>query len=73
MVGQFKDNQVQYHSHAIPVYARSGSAGTSTAPNLQAGGNGYGLEWQDMVTSNDGTGPVTRGKRKGVKYVIKAL
>jgi len=70
--GEFKDDQLKSHRHAIGIYARQGSAGASTRPSLQAGGDGYGLAWQDMQTSTSEGGTVTRGKSFGVFYYIKA-
>ena len=65
MVGQFKDDQLQEHHHMgmynkYPngiYYMQEGSHGTANTSNVQ----------------NARKGDVTRGKRKGVKYIIKVL
>lgn len=76
-VGQFKDDQFQAHNHDI----RAGSNikmnmlnSTATIGN-QLGGltsqSGTAIAAGSITIGRNGT--VTRGKRKGVKYIIKVL
>jgi len=69
-VGQFKDDQLQDHSHYQTVLTNGTQGITDTSmhnfdsniPNAQSGG---------IRTGRYGT--TTRGKRKAVKYIIKVL
>lgn len=69
-VGQFKDDQLQDHSHNFRGGYSSGSKGTNW---LRVDTNNPSNEWNSVgsVLSARG-GDVTRGKRKGVNYCIKA-
>lgn len=65
MVGEFKDDALQQHKHVgtynnYPngvLYLTSGNQGMGTTGNV----------------SDARTDKITRGKRKGVKYIIKVL
>ena len=68
-VGEFKDDCIQNHTHRI---------------NWNGSGSGYGVavsqNWNGEAEANivnninvGRVGFVTRGKRKGVKYIIKVL
>ena len=74
-VGQFKDDQVQSHAHDINPNIGANQYGN----RYIGGGSDY---WYSMLselgtyttTAMSGRkGSVTRGKRKGVKYIIKVL
>ena len=70
MVGQFKEDQFQDHKHAVNTYRTSGSANVV----YRGLGNGTDLIQIESTSSKSGRhGDVTRGKRKGVKYIIKVL
>lgn len=69
MVGQFKDDQVQDHSHMTHQQASSGERGYWYDSNFAYIGNT--MLTDDMY--NGRRGSITRGKRKGVKYIIKVL
>ena len=65
-VGEFKDDQVQKHKHSQQFIGVGNVVYSSGSPMWQneTGETGY----------NTGrSGNVTRGKRKGVKYIIKVL
>ena len=69
MVGQFKDDRVQDHTHGMFNYNPGGSSAYTVNSssqgfynNASTGGVDYGR-----------FGNTTRGKRKGVKYIIKVL
>lgn len=71
MVGQFKDDRVQAHGHEV-----NGWYGSSTAKISIVGGSGDNIG--SYTTSNTNikncrNGNTTRGKSKGVKYIIKVL
>ena len=65
-VGQFKDDQLQDHSHKV---------------RLGSGGDGLAASGASVLLADDRVqgaynariGDITRGKRKGVKYLIKVL
>ena len=64
-LGEFKDDQLQTHTHSIRYWATTGDANINGA----AGG---GLSSKSGTGNNNGrTGTVTRGKRIGVNYIIK--
>lgn len=66
-LGQFKDDCFQTHQHTINIHKSSSVA--------YIGLSSYGDFWKTTSTNNASTGRrgnVTRGKRKGVNYVIKA-
>lgn len=68
-VGKFKDDQLQSHTHQV------------TIPGLGMSGANGSNRYADTYLFNQGTngmfycryGDVTRGKRKGVKFIIKVL
>ena len=63
--GEFKDDQLQSHTHSIAYWATSG-------PYNINGTGGSGLSSKRGTGKNDGRGgTVTRGKRIGVNYIIK--
>lgn len=64
-VGEFKDDRVQTHTHGF----------TGSWASLSSGGTGAIIQQGSMSTyGNTGrSGNTTRGKRKGVKYIIKVL
>ena len=68
-VGEFKDDQVQTHSHRQAGY--SIISGSTYIP-INAG-NGYTVGSRDYTENNTGrSGNTTRTKQKGVNYIIKA-
>ena len=71
-LGQFKDDQLQSHSHYVAV-----NTGGETSAWIWKFGivNGYAQDvWGDLVGGTYGAraGTVTRGKSVGVNYIIKA-
>lgn len=77
MVGQFKDDNFKHHAHGLTVLRDSTIGawyGTSDTNNFSAPGiSGGTVSWTARTTAGAGSGNVTRGKRKGVKYVVKVL
>ena len=68
MVGQFKDDCLQDHRHE--AYFQGGY------DKLQSNSGGDYVMHPDTANTNAPSGRignVTRGKRKGVKYIIKVL
>ena len=47
--------------------------GTGNIAGLSYVAGGQGASYQDYVYISDSGGNVARGKRKGVKYIIKVL
>lgn len=72
MVGQFKDDRVQTHQHAQSGYMVTSSQ--SVYLPLYSGA-GYSIAQSTNQTGNNTgrVGDTTRGKRKGVKFIIKVL
>lgn len=74
-VGQFKDDQVQNHTHNVVAVNSS----QNKAVMLGSGSSGFGCasSGSDPFVYEQGQngrkGDVTRGKRKAVKYIIKVL
>lgn len=71
-IGEFKDDQVQDHTHHVNSYAYASSSITRRSWYNDAGSFGG----NDVYTGNPNTGrhgDVTRGKSKGVNYIIKAV
>lgn len=67
-VGQFKDDQLQDHLHFRHTVVGAGSAAANVCGGYVDGG------WLDPPYVREGRkGDTTRGKRKGVKYIIKVL
>ena len=78
-VNQYKDDQFQIHEHTIKGYTQNAILVIDTA---NTSGNNPGLRYQTtggnyqtLVTNipSGRAGDVTRGKRKGVKYIMKVL
>ncbi len=72
-VGQFKDDALKSHNHDIlhVPYRYQYSSGSL---NAYGGGNfTYYNDGVTGVTQSAGSGSITRGKRKAVKYIIKVL
>lgn len=67
MVGEFKDDQLQDHVHSGRNKASAFNQGASTEATRTIEGN------TGNVTSSARHGDVSRGKRKGVKFIIKVL
>ena len=74
-LGQFKDDQLQNHNHYNIVYTASGSIDIwnpylvgRTESSISSISNPH-----TGTVLNARFGEVTRGKRKGVKYIIKVL
>ena len=72
MVGLFKDDRIQTHGHDVEV---SLPATTPTAYGLvNCGSTGaYTRTNIHGLMNSCRSGNTTRGKRKGVKYIIKVL
>ena len=68
MVGQFGDDMLQNHTHVIGYGDGSGDFG---GQSIWSRFNYY-IQTEKVVTLYR-AGIVTQGKRKGVKYIIKAL
>ena len=81
MVGQFKDDRFANHDHTINFNGTnwSSSQGTGTEDRCLYLARFYGsIQWGaprgfPSSTGNNGDGNTTRGKSKGVKYIIKVL
>lgn len=67
-VGQFKDDQIQNHQHYLNLGSGSGSQA-----NLNQWANWRSVNTGNVLETSARVGDVTRGKRKGVKYIIKVL
>ena len=70
----------QNHGHAITVRLFSGAGtyvGSNLAPGVANNVISEATTWETQTAGDSGSGnrtsTVTRGKRKGVKYIIKAL
>lgn len=77
MVGQFKDDRFQSHKHIVNLqYPNGGGSGTTTAWAFSQAYNSSGY-WQNsadrFVSTTERNGSTTRGKSKGVKFIIKVL
>ena len=70
MVGEFKDDQLQSHHHHIQTFQNAG-----TSPSIgRLVVNGTDPRFFDTGTPFDAReGDVTRGKHKGVRFIIKVL
>ena len=69
-VGEFKDDLIKNHKHNFGRYDLS----YGSPEKLIMGGSSLGMLIVYPDTSNNyGGGDVNRGKRKGVKYIIKVL
>lgn len=69
--GQFKDDQLQNHSHYLTV----ATGGSSTSYGAQYTNQGSDAGWYtgNILPRSARIGTVTRGKRKAVYYYIKAV
>lgn len=75
MVGQFKDDAIQSHKHGLSEVPGGNAGGAGTATN-KFGAVQLGVLFADGYSTDVNGGrrdTVTRGKRKGVKYIIKVL
>ena len=77
-VGYFGDDCLQNHNHEIMNGHRdnSGAGGNWYADTWNRGSNLYWTKMQEMYASqvtNARVNDVTRGKRKGVTYIIKII
>ena len=72
-VGQFKDDQLQDHYHSVSGGKLLQTSGSN--PAYASGNNGGSDSATGRIyeTSSLRAGTVTRGKSKGVKYIIKVL
>ena len=70
-LGQFRDDQLQDHKHTGYHYNASGSTISYYAVDV-TGKKGYNSDYIQGVTGGR-NGNVTRGKRKGVTYIIKVM
>lgn len=75
MVGQFKDDQLQKHKHWNNPAVNFGAAGSATSNfgGVQLGSVFASYLQTNGVENDVRYGDVNRGKRKGVKYIIKVL
>lgn len=69
-VGEFKDDQLQDHSHTIEAGAGTWSWARYGIEHNEST-NGRNGPLHPLVDSNFRTGSVTRGKRFGINYIIK--
>lgn len=67
-LGQFKDDQMQSHTHAM--YTVSASLSGSGYSTIQ--GQNYNQGTRKTVSMSGRTGTTTHGKQKGVNWIIKA-
>ena len=78
-LGEFKDDQLEDHKHNLGTQESSGQltirGGTSFEGNSAFRGSGELATaiYVQYVNGNARRGSVTRGKRKGVNYLIKVL
>ena len=68
-LGQFKDDQLQDHTHAYKIVQGQGS-NKNHIPAGDTNGQWYGDP--TIYSGSARYGSVTRGKQKGVNYIIKA-
>ena len=71
MVGEFKDDRVQSHDHGM-YSSQASTDGSGAFSGLAKNGVGF-HNFGDTNSMNGRKGDTTRGKRKGVKYIIKVL
>lgn len=72
MVGEFKDDRVQSHAHGSANYTRSNGAGGAYSYVTQDS-SGVGPWLDPGIIIGARYGATTRGKQKGVIYIIKVL
>ena len=70
-VGQFKDDQLKGHAHSGNGTKNYGLNAFSDGYICAGSTSNSGLV--SYATGTAGSGAVNRGKRKGVKYIIKVL
>ena len=68
MVGEFKDDQTQTHSHNITFYPNGFAQVTTSNEYMTVGYRQFNCD-----ENNNRSGTTTHGKQKGVKYIIKVL
>jgi microcystin-dependent protein len=70
-LGQFKDDQLQDHTHGITIttWAEGGAGG----PNISQGNISGNQEYNTCLIKFGRKGDVTRTKEKGIIYLIKVL
>ncbi len=74
MVGEFKDDRVQFHRHYIPSLQGGAGVGQVGVGSLNSYTSPYNLATsENMALINARQGDTTRTKQKGVKYIIKVL
>lgn len=71
-MGQYKDDQIQSHKHVGSHYNGSGNTIAYYPVSINTTKKGYDSDFIQGV-SGARNGSVTRGKRKGVIYIIKVL
>ena len=69
MVGLFKDDCFQNHNHSLSVGNGTNASGQQGA----VGTNVFNSIYVQLVNDSFRAKDVTRGKSKGVKYIIKIL
>ena len=73
MVGEFKDDCLQRHLHLLYI-RNEGGVYKSDPPNIRsADALTTPVDWYTGSASNARLNNITRGKRKGIKYIIKSL
>jgi len=77
-LAQFKDDQEQGHYHNAYNHNASGGTLPFNNPDISTDNKGYLGNWKTLGATDDGTngvpriGTVTRGKRIGINFIIKA-
>lgn len=74
-VGQFKDDQIQDHSHPLGAVSNiaSGTGKAASDYTIATLANSTQPQGTFSVRSEFRKGTVTRGKHKGVKFIVKVL
>ena len=74
MVGQFKDDSFQSHNHSISLgYEYYSNIGSYSCGANTIVGSGQSMSHSGPSATGYRGSTVTRGKRKGVKFIIKVL
>lgn len=71
-VGEFKDDCLQYHTHQTKINVGVGYQGGTSRVTVASGGTGE-FSYTSNIGQSARLGDTTRGKRKGVKFIIKVL
>lgn len=71
LIGQFKDDQLQNHTHTVETRAFDNYFNQPMSGGGNVDGNRGDTNTTNPTSGRHGT--VTRGKRKGVEYIIKVL